>query len=125
MANGEFFKLSTYFNDLGLSWPIVFVEKRIPRYYEGFQWKHFVEGSHCSVHAFRLPFWEVWFLDDNGRKRYYIMCCEEPPFPYHEILEAPLPSYLHPFKEVVKRCWYVREERQMLCWGIKKNLLNL
>ncbi|NLA92839.1 MAG: hypothetical protein GX842_05320 [Spirochaetales bacterium] len=111
--------LTPLFSQLGLSVQIVFGGRKIPQFYEGWQWIVQEEGDFCSVQGYKLPLWEVWFRD-RGRHNHYILSTEKPTFPYHDIVSPPLEEALLAPGELSNLSWYLREERQMLCWGIKR-----
>lgn len=111
--------LTPLFSHLGLSVQIVFWGRQIPQFYAGWEWILRKGGEFCSVQAYKLPLWEIWFLD-RGRHYHFILSTEEPPFPYHDIISPPLEKALLAPAELSSLRWYLREERQMLCWGIKR-----
>ncbi len=111
--------LTPLFSQLGLSVQIVFWGRQIPQFYEGWEWTLQKRGEFCSVQAYKHPLWEVWFLD-KGRHYHYILSSEKPPFPYHDIVSHSLEEAMLAPEELANLKWYLREERQMVCWGIKR-----
>lgn len=111
--------LTPLFSQLGLSVQIVFGGRLLPQFYEGWEWSLFQQDNLCSVHAHKSPLWEVWFRE-NGKHYHYILSSEKPPFPYHDIVSPPLEAALQAPEHLSSDRWYLREERQMLCWGAKR-----